>query len=126
MGSIRVLLVDDDSPSVEALREMLEYEGLEVVWVPNGEEALRQLRESGDYCVILLDLMMPVLDGFGFRERQLRDPALASIPVIVITADGKAREKAKELGTEHFFRKPISPPDLLRAIRMHCEPESAA
>jgi CheY-like chemotaxis protein len=119
---VRVLLVDDDSPSVEALREMLEYEGLQVVWVSNGAEALRELREPGHYCVILLDLMMPVLDGFGFREQQLRDPALASIPVIVLTADGKAREKAKDLGTEVFFRKPISPPDLLRAIREVCRP----
>jgi len=120
---VQILLVDDDSPSVEALREMLEYEGLHVVWVPNGLEALRRLREPNDYCVILLDLMMPVLDGYGFREQQLQDPALASIPVIVITADGQAREKAKQLGADVFFRKPISPPDLLRAIRQYCRYE---
>jgi len=119
---VRVLLVDDDSPSVEALREMLEYDGLEVVWEQNGRDALSRLRESGQYCVILLDLMMPVLDGYGFRQQQLQDPALASIPVIVITADGKAAEKAKQLGTEVYFRKPISPPDLLRAIRKYCRP----
>jgi CheY-like chemotaxis protein len=123
---VRVLLVDDDSPSVEALREMLEYEGLQVVWEQNGRDALSRLRESGKYCVILLDLMMPVLDGYGFRQQQLEDPALASIPVIVITADGKAAEKAKQLGTEVYFRKPISPPDLLRAIRKYCRPGTAA
>jgi CheY-like chemotaxis protein len=123
---VRVLLVDDDSPSVEALREMLEYEGLQVVWEQNGRDALSRLRESGEFCVILLDLMMPVLDGFGFRRQQLQDPKLASIPVIIITADGTAAERAKELGTEVYFRKPISPPDLLRAIRKYCRPESGA
>ena len=128
---MRVLVVDDDSPSVEALREMLEYEGYQVVWVQNGMEALERLRESAGYCVILLDIMMPVLDGYGFRKEQLKDPRLASIPIIVITAGGRAREQARELGSDVYFRKPLPPADLLRAIRRYCDenastPESPA
>jgi CheY-like chemotaxis protein len=66
--------------------------------------------------VILLDMMMPVMNGYEFRAEQLRDPQLASIPVIVLTADGKARLKAAQLKAKHIFQKPLSPTDLLRAI----------
>jgi CheY-like chemotaxis protein len=117
---VRILLVDDDSPSVEALRELLEYEGYQVVCAPNGLEALQTLRQSEGYCLILLDLMMPVLDGYGFRREQLKDPKLASIPIIVITAGGRVAEQTRELGSDVYFRKPLSPPELLSAIRRYC------
>lgn len=119
---MQILLVDDDTSSVEALRELLEFSGHRVVCAGNGLEALEKLRESDDYCVILLDLMMPVMNGYEFRERQLKDPRLASIPVIVLTADGRAREKAMELGTRRYFQKPLSPPDLLRVVGEICPP----
>jgi CheY-like chemotaxis protein len=117
---LRVLLVDDDTASVEALRDLLELAGHRVVCAENGRAALERLRTGDAFCVILLDVMMPVMDGYEFRKEQLRDPKLASIPVIVVTADGRAREKARQLGTERYFQKPFSPPDLLRAIRDHC------
>jgi CheY-like chemotaxis protein len=114
------MLVDDDAASVEALRDLLEFAGHRVVCAENGRDALDRLRAGGAFCVILLDVMMPVMNAFEFREEQLRDPKLASIPVIVVTADGRAREKARQLGTERYFQKPFSPPDLLHAIRDHC------
>jgi CheY-like chemotaxis protein len=120
---VQILLVDDDKPSVEALRELLEFSGHRVVCAENGLEALEKLRESANYCVILLDVMMPVMNGYEFRERQLKDPKLASIPVIVLTADGRAREKAMELGTRQYLQKPLSPPDLLRVVSEVCPGE---
>jgi CheY-like chemotaxis protein len=117
---LQILLVDDDRSSVEALRELLEFSGHHVVCAENGLQALEKLRESADYCVILLDVMMPVMNGYEFRERQLKDPKLAAIPLIVLTADGRAREKAQELGTRQYFQKPLSPPDLLRVVGELC------
>ena len=64
--------------------------------------------------------MMPVMDGYQFRDEQLKDPKLAAIPVIVVTADGRARERASQLHTELLFQKPLSPPALLSAIRRFC------
>ena len=117
---MQILLVDDDRSTVEALRELLEFSGHHVVCAENGLQALEKLRESADYCVILLDVMMPVMNGYEFRERQLKDPKLAAIPVIVLTADGRAREKAQELGTRQYLQKPLSPPDLLRVVGELC------
>lgn len=118
--------MDDDASSVEALRYLLEGAGHHVACAANGREALACLRGGQDFCVILLDIMMPVMNGYEFREEQLQDPKLAGIPVIVITADGRAREKARELGSRQYLQKPFSPPDLLRAIRDHCPPEDSA
>jgi CheY-like chemotaxis protein len=117
---MRVLLVDDDDATVEALRLLLEGAGHRVSTAENGRVALERLREAEPCCVILLDIMMPVMNGYEFREQQLKDPNLASIPVIVVTADGRAREKARELGSEVFLQKPLSPPDLLKAVGRFC------
>ena len=117
---MRVLLVDDDATSVEALCELLKLAGHDVVCADNGRAALEKLHEKDEYCVILLDLMMPVMNGYEFRQAQLNDPAIASIPVIVITADGRARERAAQLGGARYFQKPLSPRELLRAIRDYC------
>jgi CheY-like chemotaxis protein len=117
---VRVLLVDDDVSSVDAMRELLELAGHRVVCAENGKDALERLREANSYCVILLDMMMPVMNGYEFREEQLKDPTLAEIPVIIVTADSQAREKARQLGTQRFFQKPLSPPDLLKAVSEYC------
>ena len=119
---MRILLVDDDRPSVEALRDLLELAGHRVVCAENGREALARLRGPGAFCLILLDVMMPVMNAYEFREEQLKDPKLASIPVIVLTADGFARQKAQRLGTGRYFQKPLSPPEILRAVGEYCAP----
>lgn len=121
---MRVLLIDDDDATVEALRLLLEGAGHRVSTAENGRVALERLREPEPCCVILLDLMMPVMNGYEFREAQLKDPNLASIPVIVVTDDGLAREKASQLRSDLFLQKPLSPPELLRTIRRFC-PASA-
>jgi CheY-like chemotaxis protein len=102
------------------MRDLLETAGHEVDCARNGREALDRLRSQAAYSVILLDVMMPIMNGYEFRDEQLKDPQLATIPVIVLTADGRAREKARRLKSNQFFQKPFSPPALLRAIEQHC------
>ena len=101
---LRILLVDDDAPSAEALRDILERRGPRRPTAENGQVALEALREADVFSVILLDVMMPVMNGYEFREEQLKDPKLASIPVIVLTADGHARLKAAQLKAKHSCR----------------------
>src|SRR5919206_1695644 len=94
-----VLVVEDDFAIRETLRELLEDEGYRVAWAANGKEALARLHERAPR-VILLDLMMPVMDGWEFRVAQQRDPALASIPVVVISADHGLEQKVSSLAVD--------------------------
>ena len=110
-----ILVVDDDPDIRESLREVLEDEGYEVACVGNGREALDHLKAaSPPPCVILLDLMMPVMDGWQFRAEQLRDAALRNIPVVVMTASrGINRE---DLGDAEVLQKPVGLGDILEAV----------
>lgn len=89
----RVLVIEDERDIREALAEALEYEGYEVAVAANGREALRSLDRGPIPDVILLDLVMPEMSGWEFRQVQVRDPALAGIPVVVVSASdpGSAR-----------------------------------
>src|SRR6266702_7825232 len=82
----RVLVIEDDAVLSGALKLLLEWEGYQVDCAENGQDALDCLSTNGPPAVILLDLLMPVLSGWGFREEQQRNPALASIPVVVVSA----------------------------------------
>lgn len=123
---MRILVVDDDPSSVEALCELLEADGHEVRCAENGRQALNRLRTGEKFCVILLDVMMPVMNGYEFRQEQLKDPTIASIPVFLVTADWRAQSKAEELQTARFFQKPVSPRELLRAVSEYCSPGPTA
>jgi CheY-like chemotaxis protein len=111
----RVLIVEDDDGIREALTDLLRCEGFDVTCAINGAHALEILRaEAPPPDVILLDLMMPVMDGIAFRAEQRADPALASIPVVVITASRQADVEA--LAPRAFLRKPIEFDELLAAL----------
>src|SRR5437762_11749160 len=92
-GATTVLAVEDDFDLRDALVPILEYEGHRVVSAANGQEALERLQTMPPPSLILLDLMMPVMDGEEFRARQLRDPTLASIPVVVVSAHARSEER---------------------------------
>jgi CheY-like chemotaxis protein len=92
-----VLLVNDDPDASDALGCLLEYEGYRVESAEDGREALQKLKAGLDPSIILLDLIMPVMDGYEFRAEQLKDGALAAIPVIVFSAAADAREAAREM-----------------------------
>jgi CheY-like chemotaxis protein len=116
-----VLVVEDDVDIRESLVEALEDHGYEVIAVANGREALDVLRAGGPApCLILLDLMMPTLDGRGFREQQLQDAALASIPVIVLSAYRDVAADVGPMRVAGFLRKPVRLEDLIGAATRHC------
>ena len=110
-----VLIVDDDHALRETVAEALEDEGLAVSCSVDGSDALRMLRSGLRPDVILLDLMMPVMDGWAFRAEQARDAALSSIPVVVVTA---AHTLPRPIDARAIVRKPFKLEELLRAIQM--------
>jgi CheY-like chemotaxis protein len=102
-----ILIVDDDVDVREMLSQFFSIEGYEVATARNGQDALEQLRKGQQADLILLDLMMPVMDGWQFRLEQQRDPKLASIPVVVLSAVYNARERAALLGAVDYMQKPV-------------------
>jgi CheY-like chemotaxis protein len=116
----RVLVVEDNDSTRESLVLLLQCEGFDTAGVGNGQEALRVLRDGYDACLILLDLMMPVMDGWTFRYEQRRDPALGDIPVAILSATASPSEDAKRLGAIAAFRKPLDVEALLDLVAAHC------
>lgn len=116
-----VLIVDDHADIAEALKAAVEQEGYDVVVARTGVEALSVL-PTVQPCIILLDLFMPDMDGYEFRQQQMSDAGIAHIPVVVISAAGLADEaRAVKLGMR-FFRKPVLEFDeLVGVIREHCD-----
>jgi CheY-like chemotaxis protein len=112
------LVVDDDPDIRGALCELLEDEGYRAASAANGEEALDYLNSRERPCVILLDLMMPVMDGWEFRRQQQRDPRLSKIPVVVITAGG--RYGASSIAVERVLPKPLQLEHVLEALAQYC------
>jgi len=119
--SSRLLLIVDDDPGIrESLADLLNDEGYVVMTAVNGQDALARLRASDSLpCVILLDLMMPVMSGPEFYDEMRNDTALADIPVVVISADGNARTKAQSMGGE-LIAKPVRIETVLDAVENHC------
>jgi CheY-like chemotaxis protein len=115
-----VLVIDDDEDVREVVATVLGDAGFAVEVAGDGAEALRLLRGEGlAPCLILLDLMMPVMDGYRFRAAQRDDPALAAIPTIIFTAGGVGAE-VEALAALAVVRKPIDLRRLLAIVRGHC------
>ncbi len=113
----RILIVDDDPDILDSLALVLESAGYLTDTAMNGAEALKRLGAAPTPGLILLDLMMPVMDGWGFRKEQLRDPALASIPVVIMTGFGGAPEKAASIRAAGCLNKPIELEALLTKVK---------
>jgi two-component system response regulator MprA len=111
-----VLVIDDDFDIRLVLANILELEGLRVQSAANGLEAMRQLQSGLRPSVILLDLMMPVMNGWQFMAEQARDPAAAKIPVVLISGDENLPAKASAAGVAGYLRKPVDLADLLRMV----------
>jgi CheY-like chemotaxis protein len=121
MDGKKVMVIDDDDAILEVMRDILEDEGYRVATAANGREALERLRADVTRpSLILLDLMMPVMDGWAFRSEQSRDPELDAIPVIVLSADANVRSTADKLQVSGYLRKPIGMQELLDVLAEHC------
>jgi two-component system, chemotaxis family, chemotaxis protein CheY len=115
-GSYVVLVVDDDPDILEALSEILEAEGFEIRRARNGKEALEKLEPTPPH-LILLDLMMPVMDGWEFAQRMRQRPEAAHVPLIVLSADRNVGSKATDIGAVGHLAKPFELNDLLDMVR---------
>ena len=116
-----ILLVDDNSDILEVIRVILETEGYRVATASNGAEALARLREGLDPQLIILDLTMPVMDGWEFRDRQLADPALRDIPTIIYSAVASVRrESVGALRVVGAFDKGADLSAMLRLVAEIC------
>jgi DNA-binding response OmpR family regulator len=114
----RVLIVEDERHIIESLTFVLEREGFEVEHVLDGEAAMARLRAAPPDLVIL-DVMLPRLNGFEVLKRVRADPALAGLPVMVLTAKGQQQDRrmAEQIGVEGFMTKPFSNREIVEAVR---------
>lgn len=118
MGTI--LIVDDDFDFRETLLDILKGEGFQVATAGDGLDALAYLRSHPAPCLILLDWMMPRCDGVEFREAQKADPALASIPVVLLTAHTRPGETMTAVQANALLEKPVTVKGLLEVVRRFC------
>ena len=110
-----VMIIDDDNDLRSVYADALKDEGLEIVVAANGQQGLEQLSDGRRPGLIFLDLMMPVMDGPTFRAEQQRDPRIANIPVVVMSAAADAELQARHMGCE-LMRKPTSLRSLLEVV----------
>ena len=113
-----VLIVEDDADLREMMAQLLALEGFGATTAANGREALEYLEQGDPPNVILLDLMMPVMDGWEFRRQQQSNPALANVPVIVLSALDPRR--AADVNAVEFLKKPLDFDRLLELVRHYC------
>jgi CheY-like chemotaxis protein len=114
-----VLIVDDDARIRALMARLIETSGYSAVEAADGKEALAKMRQRRP-CVILLDLQMPIMDGWEFRRQQLADPELADVPVICVTGYYDSSDLFRSAGVK-CFTKPVQLSTLLQAIRDVCE-----
>ncbi|MFY9772625.1 MAG: response regulator [Xanthobacteraceae bacterium] len=116
----RILVVEDQPDNRQIIRDMLADTGYEIAEAENGEEALAAITKQRPD-LILMDIQLPVMDGYAATRRIKTDPALKSIPVIAVTSYALSGEekKAREAGCDDYVPKPYSPRQLLAKIRQY-------
>ena len=126
MARKTILIVDDDKDIRTSLTDVLEDENYQVASASDGMEALRYLHTHPAPALILLDWMMPNCDGACFRRQQREDPELASIPVVLLTADARVDSKLAEISVTEYVAKPVRLEKLLAIIARHAGPPNAS
>jgi CheY-like chemotaxis protein len=116
-----ILIIEDDQEIREALEEILRFEGYEVGSVKNGKEGLDYLHKASAPSVILLDMMMPVMNGYQFLAAYQEEPSFSGIPVIVLSADNALEDKLKQFQVRFFLKKPIELERLLELVKQHVD-----
>lgn len=118
MSKVKVLIVDDEPFNIEVLEQTLDGTGYQVVTASNGQEALAKIQgEQPD--LVLLDLMMPVMDGFAVLTKVKEDPMLRDIPIIIVSAenDSKSVVKGIKQGAEDYLTKPVDTAQFLKKVK---------
>jgi CheY-like chemotaxis protein len=120
----KVLLVDDDVRNLFAMTSVLESHGVTVVYAENGRAAIDKLRENPDVALVLMDVMMPAMDGYETMRAIRRDPQFSSLPIIAVTAKALKddREKCIDAGASDYLPKPIENDQLIELVRMWLRP----
>ena len=118
MSGTSILIVDDDARNIFALSSYLEATGMQVYTAENGLEAIDFLKGSQEVEVVLMDMMMPEMDGFEAIDKIKQDKTIASVPIIAVTAKAMKgdREKCMEAGADEYVSKPINLQELLEKI----------
>jgi len=126
----KILLVDDDVDFVESTKTVLESKPYEVIVAYQGEEGLRKARQENPD-LVLLDVIMPVKDGFTAAEQFKKDPKLSKIPIIMLTSfsargagTGIPRSRGVALEVDDYVEKPINPQELLRKVETYLKPRT--
>jgi CheY-like chemotaxis protein len=116
----KVLVVDDDARNIFALSSVLERRGMEVLTATTGREAITTLESEPDVAIVLMDIMMPEMDGYQTMEAIRTNPALRRLPIIALTAKAMKgdREKCLEAGASDYLAKPVNTEQLLSALRI--------
>ena len=117
-----ILVVEDDEDAREAMVALLQMKGYRAVPAGNGKEALDYLSRTQAPDLIILDLWMPVMNGWQFRQQQARDPRLASVPVVVVTA----LSDRTDIDANEIIIKPVDVARLLTTVSHYCNPERTA
>lgn len=114
-----MLVVDDDDLVRDTLVALINACGCDAVGAENGMNAL-ELLLTGDFCLIFLDLVMPVMDGSAFREEQLKRKEIAGIPVALMSAFGNLEDKSKQMQVEVYLQKPIGEAEIIEIVKRYC------
>ncbi len=114
-----ILVVDDDYDVRESIADVLREEGYAVALAVDGADALEYLRANPPPRLILLDWMMPRMDGAAFRVEQRKDPRLAQVPVVLLTADTRLQSEVEAMAAVTYLRKPVKLEELLTAVGRH-------
>jgi len=122
----RILVIEDEQDIRDSLTEAIESEGYTAISAPNGRDAISMYdgnvpKEAELPDLILLDHLMPHLNGAGFLEHARKSHRLAKIPIILMTADSKAAQKATKYGADGHLHKPLELDELFSTIEKHCQ-----
>ena len=115
-----VLVVDDDVRNIFALSSVLERRGMKVLTASTGSEAIETLETTPDVSIVLMDIMMPEMDGYQTMQVIRQNPSFRRLPIIALTAKAMKgdREKCLEAGASDYLAKPVNTEQLLSALRM--------
>ena len=115
-----MLIVDDDARNIFALSIVLEDKDMEVLSATNGRQAIRMIRETSDLSIVLMDIMMPEMDGYQTMREIRKVPEFRALPILALTAKAMKgdREKCLEAGASDYIAKPVNTDQLLSLLRV--------